>query len=359
MDYINYVKQSPTSMGGMGGLVGSYNFRAAGGEPVPNGSTFFGDRNLICGGRTPSGQTNEVEVSNITTNADSTDFGDLLNSYYQQMGATDSVRGIVAGGRKLDGSATDMIQYKVIPFGAGDAAVDFGNLTPESRSSGTGNSDGTRAVFLGGGGDDDYTGHDNGQIITTQTLGNATVCGSLPANRIGTAGASNGTRGIVAGGSSNAQPNQIAQDIYYFTMASFGSGSTVSSFGSLHAAMAHGGGTQFAGACANTSRMLYMMGQTRYNAPPNYEYPISQQIVYITVDTTGNASDFGDNQDQPTYGIHGFGNATRGGFAGGYANSYRNTQKYFTYGTLGNSTSFGDLGGHDRAWTACMSGAAS
>ena len=31
MDYINYVKQSPMSMGGMGGVVGSYNFRAAAG----------------------------------------------------------------------------------------------------------------------------------------------------------------------------------------------------------------------------------------------------------------------------------------------------------------------------------------
>jgi len=359
MDYINYVKQYPMmGMIGYGGGAASLGRFSAGGEPVPNGSTFFGDRALITGGYTPT-TVNEIEVKNITNNSDSTDFGDLLEARRGGMGASDGVRGITAGGRSPDGSATDMIQYKVIPFGAGDASVDFGNLTPEGRNNGASSSDGTRAIFLGGGGPNDYTGHSNGQIITTQTLGNATVCGSLPANRIGCCGASNGTRGIVAGGSSNAQRNQIAADIYYFTMASFGSGSTASSFGNLTPAMAHGGGTDFAGAAANTTRMIYMMGRTRYNAPPNYENAISQQCVYITVATTSNATDFGDNQDQPTSDLSGFGNATRGGFGGGYGTGFRNSLKYFTYDTLSNSTGFGDLGGGDRAGTASMSGAAS
>ena len=355
MDYINYVKQYPMmGMIGYGGGAASLGRFSAGGEPVPDGSTFFGDRMLIAGGRTPSSLVNTVEYGNITSSAASVDFGDLLNSKEGLMGATDSVRGIVAGGRDGTGAATDMIQYKVIP-GSEAAAIDFGNLTPEARYYGAANSDGTRAIFLGGGGDNDNTGHDNGQIITTQTLGNATVCGSLPANRIGCCGASNGTRGIVAGGSSNAQPNQISQEIYYFTMASFGSGSTASEFGSLHAAFTHGGGTQYAGACANTTRLIYMMGGTRYNIPGGTNE--QQQCVYITVGTTGNASDFGDNQDQPTQYISGFGNATRGGFAGGYANSWRDQQKYFTYATLSNSTQFGDLGGGSRRAHASMSGA--
>ena len=358
MDYINYVKEYPVQgvTGLWGGVQGALQ-QAAGGEPVPDGSTFFGDRMLIAGGATPSsgGGVNTVEYGNITSSAASVDFGDLLNSKRGLMGATDSVRGIVAGGRDNTGAATDMIQYKVIPGSTADA-IDFGNLTPEARSYGAANSDGTRAVFLGGGGDDDFTGHSNGQIITTQTLGNATVCGSLPANRIACCGASNGTRGIVAGGSSNAQPNQIAQEIYYFTMASFGSGTTASEFGSLHAAFTHGGGTQYAGACANSSRMIYMMGATRYPVSPQ-GYAVQQQCVYITVDTTGNASDFGDNQDQPAASISGFGNSTRGGFAGGYGNSYRNSMKYFTYATLSNSSEIGDLVSGDRSAYASMSGA--
>ena len=357
MDYINYVKEYPVQgvTGLWGGVQGALQ-QAAGGEPVPDGSTFFGDRALIAGGKmSPNTTVSTVEVCNITNNANSTSFGNLLDTFYGRMGATDSVRGIVAGGRNGQGAATDTIQYKVIPGSAGDA-IDFGNLTPESRSYGAANSDGTRAVFLGGGGDDDFTGHSNGQIITTQTLGNATVCGSLSANRIACCGASNGTRGIVAGGSSNAQPNQISQEIYYFTMASFGSGATASSFGSLHTSFTHGGGTQYAGACANTSRLIYMMGTTRYPVPAN-ETAIQQQCVYITVDTTSNASDFGDNQDQPTADFSGFGNATRGGFAGGYANSWRDQQKYFTYATLSNSTQFGDLGGGSRRAHASMSGA--
>ena len=357
MDYINYVKQYPMmGMIGYGGGATSLGRFSAGGEPVPDGSTFFGDRMLIAGGRSPSSLLNTVEYGNITSSSNSVDFGDLLNSKEGPMGATDSVRGIVAGGRDGTGAATDMIQYKVIP-GSEAAAIDFGNLTPEARYYGAANSDGTRAIFLGGGGHNDNTGHDNGQIITTQTLGNATVCGSLPANRIGCCGASNGTRGIVAGGSSNGQPNQIAQEIYYFTMSSFGSGSTASEFGSLHAATTHGGGTQYAGACANTTRLIYMMGGTRYNIPGGSN--IQQQCVYITVGTTGNASDFGDNQDQPAAYISGFGNATRGGFAGGMGNSYYNTMKYFTYNTLSNSTGLGDLASGDWRSYASMSGAVS
>ena len=358
MDYINYVKEYPVQgvTGLWGGVQGALQ-QAAGGEPVPDGSTFFGDRALIAGGKmSPNTTVSTVEVCNITNNANSTSFGNLLDTFYGRMGATDSVRGIVAGGRNGQGAATDTIQYKVIPGSAGDA-IDFGNLTPESRSYGAANSDGTRAIFLGGGGDDDFTGHDNGQVITTQTLGNATVAGSLPANRIGCCGASNGTRGIVAGGSSNAQPNQIAQEIYYFTMASFGSGSSASEFGSLHTSFTHGGGTQFAGACANTTRLIYMMGGTRYNIPGGGNE--QQQCVYITVGTTGNASDFGDNQDQPSQYISGFGNATRGGFAGGYGNSYYNTMKYFTYNTLSNSTGLGDLASGDWRSYASMSGAVS
>ena len=68
MDYINYVKQYPMmGMIGYGGGATSLGRFSAGGEPVPDGSTFFGDRMLIAGGRGGSaGLVNTVEYGNIT-----------------------------------------------------------------------------------------------------------------------------------------------------------------------------------------------------------------------------------------------------------------------------------------------------
>ena len=45
MDYINYVKQSPMSMSGMGGPVGALNFHSSSG-----GTWSGGDRGLFLGG---------------------------------------------------------------------------------------------------------------------------------------------------------------------------------------------------------------------------------------------------------------------------------------------------------------------
>ena len=66
-------------------------------------------------------------------------------------------------------------------------------------------------------------------------------------------------------------------------------------------------------------------------------------IEYITIQTTGNATDFGDM----TLAIGsrgGLANSTRGVFAGGYdAPSYSNVMDYVTIQTTGNATDFGDL----------------
>ena len=67
MDYINYVKQSPMSMGGMGGVVGSYNFRSAGGiKACDSGQTgaWYGDTAVWGGGYA---NTNELSYVQIPT----------------------------------------------------------------------------------------------------------------------------------------------------------------------------------------------------------------------------------------------------------------------------------------------------
>ena len=72
----------------------------------------------------------------------------------------------------------------------------------------------------------------------------------------------------------------------------------------------------------------------------------SNIIDYITISTTGNATDFGDltvarkNVASPTN------STTRGVFVGGYGGSPAaivNTIDYITISTTGNATDFGDL----------------
>ena len=65
-------------------------------------------------------------------------------------------------------------------------------------------------------------------------------------------------------------------------------------------------------------------------------------IDYITIATTGNATDFGD-MFEVRRAYAGLGNDTRGLWAGGYAGSLTNTISYVTIATPSNATDFGNL----------------
>ena len=63
---------------------------------------------------------------------------------------------------------------------------------------------------------------------------------------------------------------------------------------------------------------------------------------YVTIASTGNATDFGD----ATIAVKGRGpasNGTRGVFAGGVDGSNYNVMDYITIANTGNATDFGDL----------------
>ena len=68
-------------------------------------------------------------------------------------------------------------------------------------------------------------------------------------------------------------------------------------------------------------------------------------IDYITIPTTGNATDFGDLTDsnQTVFPYGGTGSTTRGIFAGGSNSGYTNTISYVTIASTSNVFDFGDL----------------
>ncbi len=65
-------------------------------------------------------------------------------------------------------------------------------------------------------------------------------------------------------------------------------------------------------------------------------------IGYVTIDTTGNASDFGDLNVATSGGCAVDDNA-RCVYGGGYTSSFTNAISYFEIDTTGNSSDFGDL----------------
>ena len=67
-------------------------------------------------------------------------------------------------------------------------------------------------------------------------------------------------------------------------------------------------------------------------------------VDYITISTTGNATDFGNLQSADRYGCTGSASTTRGLFCGGGTNNnIEDTIDYFTIASTGNATDFGDL----------------
>ena len=141
-------------------------------------------------------------------------------------------RGVWAGG--YGGARDDEIDY--VAIGTTGDATDFGNLTEAKELGGTGASNGTRGVVAGG---------NNGsakvnvmEYVTIGTTSNGTDFGDLSATRYnGIAAASNGTRGVFLGGSdSGATPLNIME---YITNDTTGD---AADFGDLTVASDYGGG---------------------------------------------------------------------------------------------------------------------
>ena len=224
-------------------------------------------------------------------------------------------RALFAGGQDNSGS-TNIIDY--IEIASTGNATDFGDLdtTRENFRGAFGSS--TRGVIGGGASTpDNYI-----QYVTIATAGNTTTFGDLLTGTTQGAGASSETRGLFGGGNNS-------NVIEYVTIASIGNSID---FGDLTQSR------RTLAACASTTRAVFSGGQLS-NSPFT-----SQNIIdYVTIATTGNATDFGDITLARS-GLDGCSSPTRGVFAAGYDGSSNvNTIDYITIASTGNATDFGDL----------------
>lgn len=173
--------------------------------------------------------------------------------------------------------------------------------------------------------------------ITISTTGNATDFGDLTSGTTYYGTCSSSTRGVFGGGTSRTQMEYIEFATTGNTV-NFGSFAYTSQFRE-----------QLAG-CSSSTRGIFGGGYapspvaTRFNI-----------IEYITIATTGNATDFGD-LTQARHALSSCSSSTRGLFGGGYNTpTTYNIIDYVTIASTGNATDFGDLTSTRKNLAACSS----
>jgi len=245
-------------------------------------------------------------------------------------------RGVIAGGFR---TPTAPSEIDFITISSTGNSQNFGDLTA-SRYGITQASDGKRGVFAGGRNDPTPAASMTTiDYITISSTGNAVTFGTLTtASAAGTRGTlSNSTRGIFAGVENGTNSNSIS----YITISTTG---TPSDFGDLTVA---GGGR---GQCCSSTRGI--VGGTNPGS-------LSNVIDFITISTLGDAQDFGDFTSN--YGnSSAVSNSTRGVFACGTTPSSpagigSNIMEYVTIANLGNAIDFGDLSDTRRSKGAMCS----
>ena len=199
----------------------------------------------------------------------------------------------------------------------------YGTSAPSAASASFTSS--ARGLFLGGGNRTNVI-----QYISISSTGDAADFGDLTVGLSFVAGLASSTRGVAGGGLKSSDP-PIVNSIDYVTIASTGN---AADFGNLAAV------TASMGACSNSTRGVFAGGGTSSDATLNV-------LQYITIASTGNTTDFGDILASRE-GLSGCGSPTRGIFWGGryISNSsyvYQDVIQYITIGTTGDATDFGNL----------------
>ena len=250
-----------------------------------------GQRGVIGGGRRynfPSApthtETNLMEYITIGTPGGSTGFGNLTVTRQGAASTSSPTRGIFAGGYINAPSPTYYNTIDYITIITPDNAVDFGDMHPGTTSQRTACSSGTRGVLLGG----KVSGNKENVIdyYSFDYPNNGADFGNLTATNRAAASCSDGTRGICAGGD---RGDTNKEKIDYITIAV--PAATATNFGDLTREHWYLAGT------SNGSRGVFGGGwkdMVSYPPPPNQVQWATETIDYITIATTGNATDFGD-----------------------------------------------------------------
>ncbi len=321
-------------------IAGITTFSGTSGMQLPSGPTEYRGgrgRAVIAGGNTGSNPStsnvNAIQYITIATLGNATDFGDLSQTSSDPAGCASATRGLIIGG--LTPSVTDKIESVIISSKGGSS--DYTDLsTPTWGACAV--SDGTRAIVAGG--RTPAFSMQDAPTLSVMTI--ATQAGPSKFGELATKGtvSQNGlnltkgscaspTRGIFLGGGAPR-----TKKIDYVNISTLGEGKE---FGEAITPVSRITGL------SNTTRGIFAGGYLD-GSPASVHTDV---IQYLTISTLGNTVDFG-NLTQARYSISGSASATRGVFMGGLivtAPTYLrcNIVDYITISSTGDATDFGDL----------------
>tara|TARA_R100000030_G_scaffold8800_1_gene6032 strand:+ start:193 stop:2151 length:1959 start_codon:yes stop_codon:yes gene_type:complete len=288
------------------------------GKVVPRGGGAGQTAIYACGSN--PGQTSNMEIIQINTLGNTIDFGNMTVARYGGGPSSNSTRGLAAGGYDSGNNAVNVIDY--VEMATKGNGADFGNLTVSRFNIAGGVSNDTRGI-IGTGSTPSLS--NTLDYITIATIGDASDFGDLDTSRSQTPATQSNTRGIFCGGQSPSYSNVID----YITIGSTGN---ATDFGDLSVSRGR------AMCASSTTRGVIAGGST-----PGSD---SNVMDYVTIASTGNATDFGDLTDARRGDGCGASNQTRGVFMAGYdadISDYSTVLDYITIASTGNATDFGDM----------------
>ena len=302
--------------------------------PIPPIIT-YGDRGLFYAGSqwAPGwGNSQVIDYINLSSTGNATNFGEPTQAGSQCAGTSNTSRGIF--------TRSNYIDYVTIA-NTGNAQ-DFGDLTNgiDTPTAFAGDTNSDRGIIC----QNNTTSNQSIQTVTISTTGNSSNFGTMTTSKASAGGASNGFRGIIA--RATTFPALSSNDMIYMTIATGGS---TSNFGELTFARYALGGASSSPA---VDRAIFAGGRDNVSSAANSYTNI---MDYVTFETIGNATDFGNLGSDVAYG-RGTNNASKSVF-GCFASdgAARDIIEYINPANTGNSTDFGDLT-QARAVAAACSG---
>ena len=227
-------------------------------------------RALYFGGQAAGGNVDTIEFSVFATAGDVTDFGNLTVTSGFNTALSSSTRAVSALSEIPGTARSDVLEF--VTMASAGNSTDFGNLLAGRTASSASFSSPTRGIFAGGWDLTAPNGYEVIEFITIASAGNSTDFGDLSYAGLYQGGASNSTRGLIAGGYNSGFTKQNI--VEFITIASAGD---ATDFGDLSAVSAPGP------ACATSStRMVAALGET-------------VTMDYFTISSAGNSTDFGDS----------------------------------------------------------------
>ncbi len=310
-------------------IAGITTFSGTSGIQLPVGPTEYrGGRGigLFSGGyRQAAGDFNVIEMVEIATTGNATDFGDLTTERRGTGGCcASSTRSVMIGGRDSPVNETG-IDY--VTFSSNGGASDFGELSEGVANSGQCSSATRGICYAGSRGNPSPALSSQISYITLASTGDASDFGEATSTLITPGGAASPTRGLFAGGYNPAE----LKSIDYITIASKGNGLD---FGELPVTIRRTAGS------SNSTRAIWAGGNRYPSAPLG-----TADIEYSTIATLGNALDFGTLTSSNAGGPAACASSTRTVINVTTTSSpqHSNTMNYVTIMSTGNAIDFGDL----------------